>query len=216
MIKPPDSWGSSYGGVAFSTSGDGDLRSHPRNREGYASLVGVSSRWATVNQVHGNEVQCVSVPGVAGDADGLITENADLPLAVFTADCLGIAVLSERSAGVVHAGWRGLAAGVIERLLDETRSGGAELIAAAVGPSIGPCCFEVGPEVAKRFGHHVAETTWGTTSVDLWAAAEERLASVGRVWVARSCTQCSDEFFSHRRNATLDRQATLTWRSVRD
>ena len=216
MIRPPDSWGKNYGGVAFSTSSDGDLRSHLRHQEGFSSLIGIGAAWATVDQVHGDRVCAVAGPGPAGAGDGVWTDQTELPVAVFTADCVGIAILADRSVGVVHAGWRGLAAGVVANLLSRMVELGHTPLAAAIGPSIGPCCFEVGGEVAERFPEDTGETTWGTPSVNLWTAAERRLSDIADVWSVGQCTMCADDFYSHRRDATPDRLATVAWAAGRD
>jgi copper oxidase (laccase) domain-containing protein len=116
----------------------------------------------------------------------------------FAADCLPIAVArtnGRRRLAVVHAGWRGLAEGVVARAVQEV---GGET-AAVVGPAIGPCCYEVGPEVASRFDADL--TVDGR--LDLWSAAERALRRAGVSVVERVdlCTRCHPElFFSHRRS----------------
>jgi copper oxidase (laccase) domain-containing protein len=112
--------------------------------------------------------------------------------------------------GVAHAGWRGVEAGVVEHLRATMESAGWNLLRSAIGPGIGPCCFEVGPEVAARFPENTSTTTWGTVGVDLPAAVASQLAGL-EVWQARSCTRCSDEYFSHRRDATRARMAGIAW-----
>jgi YfiH family protein len=151
----------------------------------------------------------VDSSGEAGDADGLVTTTPGLPLVVFTADCLGIVIDASSVVGVVHGGWRGLDAGVIESGLSAIRGLGGNLRSAWIGPSIGPCCFEVGEEVAERFPGHVTKTTWGTTSVDLRAVAESRLGV--EATVDRRCTRCGPGLFSHRADGTSARLAAVGW-----
>jgi YfiH family protein len=201
-------------GVAFSTAADGDLRD-PADRERFSRGLGIPVEWAVAHQVHGARVLTVAGPGSAGDADGLVTTAVDLPLAVFTADCLGVVAHGGGVVAVAHAGWRGLAAGVLEATVGamEALEGPPEVV--RVGPSIGPCCYEVGPEVVDAVGHR-ATTTWGSSSVDLRAAAVERLAAAGPgadLRVDDRCTRCDDGLHSHRGSGTPHRLAAVGWRS---
>lgn len=198
--------------AAFSRAADGDLRRDPAARRAVSERLGVPTSWATVTQVHGAGVVEAATSGDHGEADALITTIPDLPLAVFTADCLGVVVHADAVVAVAHAGWRGLAAGVLEATLEAMRARGITARRAEIGPAIGPCCFEVGPEVAERFPDHIARTTWGTTSVDLVAAAATRLhlPTVQR----GGCTRCGDDAFSHRRDRTSHRMAAVGWLSA--
>jgi copper oxidase (laccase) domain-containing protein len=111
---------------------------------------------------------------------------------------------------MLHAGWRGLAGGILAEGVARLRGLGAGRIAAAIGPGAGPCCYEVGPEV------HAALGTSGRT-VDLKAIARTQLedAGVAEVHDAGLCTMCDPEaFFSHRRDGGVTgRQAGVVWRS---
>jgi len=115
---------------------------------------------------------------------------------------------------MVHAGWRGLADGVVEEGLAALGSdgGGRARLHAAIGPGIGPCCYEVGDEVRERFPAEVAHGR----HLDLKAAARRRLESAGvaEVHDVGLCTSCHPElFFSHRRDeGTTGRQAGVVWR----
>jgi YfiH family protein len=188
-------------GVVFTTASDGDMRHDRAARAG----LGVPAGWATVRQVHGSTVVPVATAGDHGDADGMTTSSVELPLAVFTADCLGMVLHGPSSVAVVHAGWKGLDAGVVESAVGAL----GEVTTAAIGPHIRSCCFEVGPEVADRFPAHLARTTWGTTSVDLTAAAIARLPVEPEV--VDMCTRCGPDAFSHRRDATTSRMAAVGW-----
>jgi polyphenol oxidase len=141
----------------------------------------------------------------SAEADGQVTSAAGVAAIVLTADCLPVALAGPERVGMVHAGWRGLAAGVIE---EGVRATGA--VAAAIGPGIGPCCYEVGDDVRAVFG--TAERT-----LDLKAIARARLeaAGVGEIHDCGLCTACDAErFFSHRRDrGVTGRQAGLAWRS---
>ena len=173
------------------------------NRERVRSAVG-AQRLAQGRQVHGTRV--VVDAGDLEEADGQVTTRPGVAAIVVTADCLPVALAGPAGIGVVHAGWRGLSAGVLEAGVEAT--GGA--VAAAIGPGIGPCCYEVGDEVRAVFG------TGGRT-LDLKAVARARLKAAGvrEVHDCGLCTACDAErFFSHRRDRGLTgRQAGLAWRS---
>ena len=177
-------------------------------------------------QVHGTTV--LSIRDEAGlrahgpkaarpavEADGHAIRVPAIGAMVLAADCLPIAIGSEHGVAVVHAGWRGLAAGVIEegvralRGLGEDPAGNGE-IAAIVGPGAGSCCYEVGEEVHEAFGgvHRDGRR------IDLKAIARERLtaAGVGDVRDVGLCTICDERFFSFRREASAaGRQAGIAW-----
>ncbi len=150
-------------------------------------------------QVHSPTVHRAH-PGDRGQpGDGLWSDEPGVPMLALSADCLPIA-LARRSGGralaVVHAGWRGLSEGVVAAGV--AALGGGE-IAAVVGPAIGPCCYEVGPEVSRLFD---ADLTVDR-HLNLWEAAERTLRAAGVAEVERVdlCTHCRPEFFfSHRRS----------------
>lgn len=197
-------------GAAFTTAADGDVRSDAGAREQASRAIGVSAEWSTVRQVHGDRVVVVDAPGDAGEADALLTTKPGLPLAVFTADCVGVVIEGDRAVGVAHAGWRGARAGVVRRLLDAFGATGVEPRIATIGPHIRSCCFEVGPEVAAEFDGHRAETTWGTPSVDLAGHVRASLEGI-EVADLGVCTMCGDDTFSHRRDGDRSRMAALGW-----
>lgn len=205
MIRPPG-----WDGVAFSEGGDGDIRGDTRARQHLIQRSGAPEPWATVRQVHGAEVIRVDGPGDAGEGDALWTTEPDLAVAVFTADCFAVVVHSRSAVGVAHAGWRGSAAGVVAGLVAEMRAAGHQPIRAAIGPGIGPCCFEVGDEVALRFPAHRAETTWSTSAVDLPSAIAGQLGGL-ELWSSEACTHHDPGWFSHRRDASPNRLAALGW-----
>lgn len=197
--------------TVFTESGDGDLRGDIEARHRLSRRLGISEEWAVVDQVHGSDVVDVVAPGNHGRADGLFTEVPDLPLAVFTADCLGVVLMADRAIGVAHAGWRGAAAGVVTALHERFESAGLEVSRAVIGPHIRSCCFEVGPEVAERFPGHVTETSWGSTSVDLAGVVRAQLPGV-EVEDFGACTFHEEGWFSHRRDSDPRRLATLAVR----
>lgn len=172
-------------------------------------------------QVHGIDVQRVLVvhEGAGAEpltvaADGRATALASVGVMVLTADCLPVLLGSEHAVAAVHAGWRGLAAGVLEegvRALRELDREPGEIVA-VIGPGAGPCCYEVGPEVHEAF----SGTHRSGNNLDLPALARERLlqAGVDRVEQVRLCTICDEHFFSHRRERrAAGRQAGVAWLS---
>lgn len=204
MIRPP------FDGVAFSESSDGDLRHDLTARDAFSASLGIPADWGWVRQVHGSTVIRVDQPGVAGEADAVWTSVPDLPVAVFTADCLGVVMVSEGAVGVAHAGWRGTVSGVVAELRAAMTEAGHGPEHVAIGPGIGPCCFEVGPEVAALFDRTEA-TTWGTTSIDLAGSVSSQLSNVD-LWSSGACTRHDDGWFSHRKDGTTRRMVSLGWR----
>jgi YfiH family protein len=144
------------------------------------------------------------------EADGHATASPSLAPTVLTADCLPIALAADGAVAMLHAGWRGLAAGVIDEGVSALREvGGQGPITAAIGPGAGPCCYEVGEEVLRVFDAR-------GPNLDLKAIARARLeqAGVAEVHDVGLCTMCSapELFFSHRRDhGVTGRQAGIAW-----
>ncbi|MCL6581128.1 MAG: peptidoglycan editing factor PgeF [Firmicutes bacterium] len=174
-----------------------------------------ADRLVTCAQVHGDRVAVVSGSGSVAGADGLVTGVGGLTLAVFCADCVPVWVLDPRAGAVavVHAGWRGtltrIAARAVEVLRQKFGSRPRDLVA-AVGPSIGPCCYEVGPEVAEQaaaaLGPGVILLGAAGTRAHLDLREGNRLALLEAgvpergIHVAGLCTCCREDLFhSHRR-----------------
>jgi YfiH family protein len=192
-----------YASLNLGLRTDDDAERVEENRERVRAQAG-AARLAHGRQVHGTRV-VVDGHGIE-EADGQVTTQPDVAAIVLVADCLPVALAGPGAVAVVHAGWRGLAAGVIEAGIEAT--GGA--VAAAIGPGIGPCCYEVGDDVRAVFG--TSEPT-----LDLKAIARARLQAAGvrEVHDCAICTACDAErFFSHRRDrGVTGRQAGLAWLS---
>lgn len=170
--------------------------------------------FARVRQVHGDRVVVAHEPSPPiEEADAVLSTTAGLAASVAVADCVPVLIGDPRSGAVVavHAGWRGtlarIAARAVEALRREVGAHACDLLA-AVGPAIGPCCYEVSPDLAQVFradlGARVAEPRGGGSRVDLWLANELVLRQAGlcreRIEVLGRCTACDpDAFFSHRR-----------------
>jgi YfiH family protein len=158
-------------------------------------------------QVHGAVVVDGDLP-IAPDTEGdvVATRRTGVSVAVVTADCVPVVVLGEDVIAVVHAGWKGLVAGAVERGVDAV---GAPR-AAWVGPSIRSCCYEVGPDVVSAFEERnfpIADS-W---HVDPGRAAFVALmrAGVEKIAAANDCTSCDSRYFSHRRDGVTGRQSGL-------
>ena len=151
-------------------------------------------------------------------ADVLVTRGERVALTTLVADCLPVVMASDELVVTVHAGWRGLAAGVLNRAARLFPDTGR--VAVAVGPAIGPCHYEVGAEVAEAVADGspsgaVRVRRLGRTFLDLPGTAAKVVqdAGVGQVEVAEVCTACEpDRFFSHRRDGRTGRQAAVAMR----
>jgi YfiH family protein len=179
------------------------------NRRRLAAALGFAPEQVVfARQVHGTDLVHHPREGGVVEADGHVVREPGLAPLVFAADCLPVALHGPGGVAMVHAGWRGLAGGVL--------AAGAEAVAAtraAIGPGIGSCCYEVGEEVLAAFAdlEGVAEGRM----LDLPEVARRLLSQAGVEQVASAglCTSCEEElFFSHRRDAgRTGRQAGITW-----
>jgi YfiH family protein len=197
-----------------------------RRRLGMAAGLPAEPRWLT--QVHGSDVvdldgkTQVDVAGPLGPADACFTRQPRRICAILTADCLPILLAADSGdlVAAAHAGWRGLAAGVIESLVGRLRVAPSRLMA-WLGPAIGPGHFEVGAEVRETLlrsdpgaGEAFVPNARGRFMADLGLLARRRLAAcgIGRIFGGDQCTFArADRYFSHRRDGTTGRQATLIW-----
>ncbi len=182
----------------------------------------MSGEWAVARQVHGADVVDASTIVAGGldahaapEADAIITDEPGRPIAVQGADCAPLGfVTSKGPVAVAHAGWRGLASGIVDSVVNELAMRGAVVTEVLVGPVIGPGCYEFGSDdleaVAGELGDVVrAETASGTPALDLRAAirASCEAAGVEQVSFVRPCTGCSNGGFSHRARKDTERHA---------
>jgi polyphenol oxidase len=190
------------------------------NRRRLAATVGFEPGNVPIGlQVHKADIAVHGTPQVPSpfaepgtrleELDGHVVRGPGLAPLVLTADCLPVALAGPGGVAILHCGWRGLAAGIVAR--------GAALVeatAAAIGPGIGPCCYEVGPEVSGVFAD-LGEGIVDGRMLDLPEVARRLLtrAGVERIESAGLCTSCEPElFFSHRRDAgRTGRMGNLAW-----
>jgi YfiH family protein len=196
----------------------GDAAQHVKsNRERLAQWLPAAPQW--LRQVHG--VKVARHPGTPGDereADALVAFAPGQVCAVLTADCLPVLFCDRpgRRIAVAHAGWRGLAAGVLQATVNALESDPADLMA-WLGPAIGPAVYEVGEEVAAAFPDEFTQALAPRGDrwfLDLYTVARLILASVGvnAVFGGGLCTYSDPErFFSYRRDGITGRMATLVW-----
>jgi purine-nucleoside/S-methyl-5'-thioadenosine phosphorylase / adenosine deaminase len=173
------------------------------NRRRLCAAVGTDAESLAMNrQVHAATVNR-AVAGERGrEGDGLWTDKPGVPMLKLTADCLPVALVRRNGSpalALLHAGRLGLLEGIVEAGV--ATLGGANL-AAAVGPGIGPCCYEVGNEIADAYRARFGPTAVRGRNLDLWTVAERVLRDAGVASLERAdvCTACSADFFSHRRD----------------
>jgi YfiH family protein len=198
------------------------------NRQLLASAIGQPvERSCYVHQVHGDtvvnvaeaQVGTVKTRGGRRDGDAMVTRATAAPLVILVADCVPV-LLADPEAGVVaavHAGRKGVAAGIVGAAVEAMRTAGATKISAAIGPSVCASCYEVPAELAAEVDAAVPGTATvtrtGTPSLDLARGVSSQLAAagVGRVSKDKRCTVESPELYSHRRDGVTGRFAGVVW-----
>jgi len=176
--------------------------------------------WA--KQIHSAQVLSAEVPGLQGEGDALTAGSTDLALCIVTADCVPVLLAGPEGLAAVHAGWRGLVAGVIPATLAAQPR--LEDWTAWVGPAIGACCYEVGPEVAEQVAAASDPSIVQSRGpgqkphLDLHAAVRHQLAAagVGEVVCVPGCTRCdAEKLWSYRREgARAGRNHAFIWRET--
>ncbi len=196
-----------------------DALSVSANRQRLQAVIGCSPAW--LRQVHGIQVAAADAGQIA-EADASYTAELSLACAVLTADCLPVLFCDRAGTRVAaaHAGWRGLAGGVLEATVQAMALPPEQLLA-WLGPAIGPGAFEVGAEVREAFvsTHPQADAAFipslnhGRFMADIYALARIRLAACGvtAVYGGGFCTHSDPRFYSYRRAARTGRFASLVW-----
>lgn len=190
-------------------AGSGRERGAER-REALRAALALSALRAGA-QEHGTRINIVRESGQAGaPADGHATAVPNVGVMILAADCLPVALATDDAVAVVHAGWRGLSAGVLEAGVAALRDLSDGPVDALIGPAAGRCCYEVGGEVFAALG---APAT-ADRRIDLRSIARRRLraAGVAEVRDVDRCTICDERYFSHRREGVAaGRQAVIAW-----
>ncbi len=192
----------------FSTRLTGDFLRWPTDHEIAVVFGALGARTAMLRQEHSNNFVLAdrAWSGDRPEADAVLTDRPGVLVGVRTADCLPVLLMDpvRRAVAAVHAGWRGVASGVLPNALRGmehaygSRPAGIE---AAIGPGIGVCCFEVGDEVAAQFDGEYVDRRRIRPHVDLLAALREQLSAAGvdRVTACSDCTSCDlGKYYSHR------------------
>jgi YfiH family protein len=218
------------GGVSRAPYGSFNLAAHVgddpaavhANRAQLRSALQLPSEPVWLRQVHGVTVVDVARRGTEPEADGSFAMAPGMVCAVLTADCLPVLLCDRDGTKVasLHAGWRGLAAGIIEQGVEALQTSGHSLLA-WLGPAIGPQAFEVGPEVHETFVRHDALAKDAFRAghgdrylADIYLLARQRLARLGveAIYGGGFCTATDDaRFYSYRRDGACGRMATLIW-----
>jgi polyphenol oxidase len=214
--------GCGQGGFNLGAHVQDDPRNVAGNRQLLRSILPAEPVW--LNQVHGTNVVDVSTVAGAVDADASISTQAGVVCVMMTADCLPVLFcdVDGRVVGAAHAGWRGLAAGVLENTVAAMRARGAGEMMAWLGPAIGPRQFEVGRDVLDTFlaldeaSLMAFEPIVGSDNkflADIYQLARQKLAWIGvhRVSGGGLCTVSDRRFYSYRRDRQTGRMASLIW-----
>lgn len=202
------------------SSGD-DLDAVGENERRLESALGLPGRPARAKLEHGTRCIRVARPGSYGPVDTLLTSEKGLPLWLTVADCLPVYLAAGDWIALLHAGWRGVAAGAVRTAADRLAGASGQQTKATrvwIGPGIKRCCYPVERSVAEKFPGEVLSVDCGKVLLDLTAAVRLELLATGiRPDFVHSCDLCTscrpDLFFSYRRDGKrTGRMAALLWR----
>ncbi|ROV57554.1 peptidoglycan editing factor PgeF [Vibrio ponticus] len=210
-----------YQGLNLGSHVGDELATVLENRQVLVELAGMPSAPIWLNQTHSTRVEVVDKPTSSTlDADGLFTTQRGVVCSAMTADCLPVLLTNTQGTQVaaVHAGWRGLAHGIVENAVEMFEG---EVIA-WLGPAIGPSAFEVGDDVLQAFCDFDAQASRAfkpTGTAGKWWANMDQIATqrlnklgVSQVYASGMCTYSDPEqFYSYRRDGVTGRQASLIW-----
>ena len=228
-LRLPGLSGGEFAGLNLGTHVGDDPQAVEQNRQMLTAALGEGVMPVYINQVHGCDVieltsddyrnVCLQTAhtNLSSDADALYTQHQNLALVIQVADCLPI-LLSDKNGqevAAIHAGWRGLASGVIRETLDKFESNS---LTAWLGPAIGPCHYEVDDVVYGRFTSTAAFKPCGDDAhwmMSLETVATEQLLEAGLdeadIVATNTCTYCHEDYFSYRRDGQTGRFAALIW-----
>jgi YfiH family protein len=222
VSRAPYDDGAGGGGLNLGSHVGDRVQDVEHNRASLCSAVPARAIW--LSQVHGNAVldAASAIQGAQGDAS--IASSSGIACAILTADCLPVLLCDGdgRMVGAAHAGWRGLADGILENTVFRMRDAGANDIIAWLGPAIGPMRFEVGPEVLAAFVDRQPQALDAFQAIaghsekylaNIYALARLRLelAGVRRIHGGGLCTVSERRFYSYRRDGVTGRMASLIW-----
>lgn len=169
-----------------------------------------SDKLAVPGQIHSANVLIIESHGNYPNMDGLVSKSKRIVLSIRVADCIPLFLVDgiNCTMGLIHAGWRGTANGIVLEALNKFRESGSKLsnLKAVIGPSIRQCCFEIGPEVAVKFsGKFLKSGKYDRSFLDLSNALKTQLISFGldkkSIIDIKRCTCCNqDTFYSYRRD----------------
>lgn len=180
------------------------------NRRRFFSVLDIPpDRLAIPRQCHSSRVEAVTAPGYVDATDGLITDHQNLWLAISVADCTPVFLVDpvQNVVAAVHAGWRGSAGMIVSKAVETMKSGfrtKPEDLVVFIGPSAGVCCYEIGEDVAGRFGSEVLQERDGKRFLNLKDENARQLREAGirerNIDVSPICTICNRDFHSYRRD----------------
>ncbi|POC27280.1 multi-copper polyphenol oxidoreductase [Vibrio vulnificus] len=209
-----------YAGLNLGTHVGDDFSIVMRNRQWLAEQAQMPSAPIWLNQTHSTTViEATGPTEVILDADGVFTHSSDVVCSAMTADCLPVLITNTSGTQVaaVHAGWRGLAGGIVEEALRHF----SQDVLIWLGPAIGPQAFEVGDDVVEAFCQQhpqavsafSAHTTPNKWLADMDQLARIRLSSIGveAIYSSELCTYQDLRFYSYRREGVTGRQASFIW-----
>lgn len=215
-----------YDDLNLDPSGGDRAEAVAENRRRLAARASVDAprRLVFGQQVHETAIAMhqagLSEASVTG-VDGHVTDRRDLAVGVLTADCVPVLLLAPWGVAAAHAGWRGLAGGIVSQVVDDLLTlpeagPDATDVVALVGPCAGPCCYEVGEEVHAAFaGWPQGRGDGRNLDLPQMTEAALRAAGAGTVVLADRCTICDPRYFSFRASGgTTGRQASVVWRSA--
>jgi len=208
--------------VLSTISEDGNLSiSQPKGQLHQTQQKLIDAPWAYLKQVHGGNIFRIKKPGdyQGAEGDGMISTESGIPMAIQVADCAPVALICETPViGIIHAGWRGLLAGIVQNACTEMRRLGGDPTIAVVGPCIYPKHYEFGSVELKHmmgeFGPTVESVTEvGTPALDIPEVVKIALMreNILDIRFIGECTASSEKFWSHRAGGDIERQAMVAW-----